>query len=208
MNPLKTNNLPGYGFSQKVHQPVLWHKMFTNHKIYLYRINANKYHLFFSDKNDISQKYRHIKIKKGPLEYPLIIQRRAVNNKQTIIPVGINPGYINATATATTSSSSEAASSSMSTSLDDLVEIPDVITSSTSSSSSAASSTASATASVTAPITFPFITPSLVTYNDGSICIGCDTFGLVEYIVIFPGSTPLYTGDDLFIIDGVDLLFN
>ena len=47
----------------------------------------------------------------------------------------------------------------------------------------------------------------LVTYGPNGICVGCETYGLVNYVVVFPGTIPLYSEDDPFMIEGADLYF-
>ena len=194
MNNLKTNNLPGYAKSNSIHKPIFWEKLYMNKKIYLRKISNNRYLLSFDNRGVIYQnKYRYLKIKdKHNRELPLIIDNLRYN-KQLIIPVGV-PFSVNTSVSTAVSSSSQ--------SLVDTNIVEDVGTT-TSSASSTASATASASVSGILPVTIS----SLVSYNNGSVCIGCNTNGLVEYIVIFPGSVPLYSNDDPFIVDGAELFF-
>ena len=216
MNNLKTNNLPGYGKSNLIHKPILWDKLYVNKKIYLRKISNNRYLLSFDNSGKIYQnKYRYLKIRdKNNVEIPFIIDNLRYN-KQVIIPVGIPFSVNTSVSTAVTSNSSSQTQSTVDSNLLEIVggggggggvENNTLINSeSIGAATSSASSTATASASVNGIL--PVTIPSLVSYNNGSICIGCNTNGLVEYIVIFPGSGPLYTNDDLFIVDGAELFF-
>jgi len=207
MNNLKTNNLPGYAKSNSIHKPIFWEKLYMNKKIYLRKISNNRYLLSFDNKGVIYQnKYRYLKIKdKHNRELPLIIDNLRYN-KQFIIPVGV-PFSVNTSVSTAVSSSSQ---SLVDTNIVDEVGMGDnsfINTESIGSSTSSASSAASATASASVSGVLPVTISSLVSYNNGSVCIGCNTNGLVEYIVIFPGSVPLYSNDDPFIVDGAELFF-
>ena len=209
MNNLKTNNLPGYGKSNIVHKPILWDKLYVNKKIYLRKISNNRYLLSFDNSGKIYQnKYRYLKIRdKNNVEIPFIIDNLRYN-KQVIIPVGIPFSVNTSVSTAVTSNSSSQTQSTVDTNLWESGGVENntlINTESVGTATSSASSTASASASVTGIL--PVTIPSLVSYNNGSVCIGCNTNGLVEYIVIFPGSGTLYTNDDLFIVDGAELFF-
>lgn len=54
----------------------------------------------------------------------------------------------------------------------------------------------------------PVVTGPLISFGpNGIVCVGCNTYGLVDYTVIFPNSTPLVQNEDPFLIDGAGIFF-
>ena len=45
----------------------------------------------------------------------------------------------------------------------------------------------------------------LITFGPDGICVGCETYGLVNYTIIFPGEIPILSSNDPFIIEGAEI---
>lgn len=53
----------------------------------------------------------------------------------------------------------------------------------------------------------PVILGPLITFGPDGICIGCETYGLVEYTIVFTGTIPILSSNDPFMIEGADFFF-
>ena len=192
MTKITTNNLPGYNSgSNRFHYPVMWAKLYNKELIQFKKLGDNKYSLSVNLKKDnpllkYPKQYKYLKVKTKHNNY-FVFLIDSIKVKKQITITNTN--------TLTDTSVTE---------LNNNTNISNVSNVTTTNNTVSNINNVNNVNNVSA-LLYP---GRLVTrLPGGGVCVGCETYGLIQYVVVFPSTIPLYSDEDPFMIEGADIFF-